>query len=106
MSNRRMAFVIAMCVFAWPLLAAEGVLIVQKTTSGDKTTTHQIQIQGDKMRAESIGPNGEPEVIVFDGAKQVVWLINPDKKTYTEMSKASMDALGARAADANARMAE
>jgi hypothetical protein len=102
----RAAGVAAMCLAAWPLHAADGVLIVEKATNGGKTQTNQIQIEKDRMRAETGGPGGEKRTVVFDGVKQVLWMINDDRKTYSEMTKADADRMGGQMSDAMARMQE
>ena len=43
------------------------------------------------MRAESTGMTGVKQVMIFDGTKQVMTTIDPDKKTYTEMTQADVD---------------
>jgi hypothetical protein len=96
----------ALCLTAWPLQAADGVLIVEKTTSGGNTVTNQIQIERDRMRAETVGRAGEKQTVVFDGIKQALWLINNDRKTYNEMTKADVDRLGGQMSDAMARLQE
>ena len=58
------------------------------------------------MRAESAGPDGVTQVFVFDGTAQVMRMINYDKKTYTEMTKADVDRMGAQMAGAMAQMQE
>jgi hypothetical protein len=100
------AGVATMCLAAWPLQAADGVLIVEKATSGGKTQTNQIQIEKDRMRAETAGPTGEKQTVVFDGVKQVLWIINDGRKTYSEMTKADVDRMGGQMSDAMARMQE
>jgi hypothetical protein len=98
------AFVAALCLAAWPLEAADGLLIVEKSTSGGSTQTNQIQIEKDKMRAEMTGQAGEKQAVVFDGAKQVLWVVNYDQKSYNEMTKADVDRLGGQMSDATAQM--
>ncbi len=98
------AFVATLCLSAWPLQAADGLLIVEKTTSGGSTQTNQIQIEKDRMRAEMIGQAGEKQAVVFDGAKQVLWLVNYDQKSYNEMTKADVDRLGGQMSSAMAQM--
>ena len=44
--------------------------------------------------------------MVFDGVKQVLWLINDGRKTYSEMTKADVDRMGGQMSDAMARMQE
>ena len=91
----------AFCLAASPLFAADGVLIVEKTTSGGNTKTNQIQIEKERMRAES-----DSQTVVFDGAKQVLWLINDGRKSYSEMTKADVDRMGGQLNDAMAKMQE
>jgi hypothetical protein len=100
------AGVAAMCLASWPLQAADGVLIVETATSGGKTQTNQIQIEKDRMRAETAGPAGEKQTVVFDGVKQVLWIIDDGRKTYSEMTKADVDRMGGQMSDAMARMQE
>jgi len=102
----RAAGVAAMCLAASPLHAADGVLIIEKATSGGKTQINQIQIEKDRMRAETAGPTGEKQTVVFDGVKQVLWIINDARKTYSEMAKADVDRMGGQMSDAMARMQE
>jgi len=91
----------AFCFAASPLFAADGVLIVEKTTTGGSTKTNQIQIEKERMRAES-----DTQTVVFDGTKQVLWLINDGRKSYSEMTKADVDRMGGQLNDAMAKMQE
>jgi hypothetical protein len=89
-----------------PLLAADGILIVEKTTTGGLTGTNQIQIEKTRMRAEATGVNGAKQVFIFDGATQVMRLINYDRKTYGEMTRAEVDRAGAQMATALTQLQE
>jgi hypothetical protein len=104
MSHGKAAFAVAMCLSVAPLLAADGILIVEKTTIGGKTQKNQVQIQGDMMRVEMTGAAGESQAVIFDGVKQVLWMVNYDKKTYTEMTKADLDRISGQMSDAMARV--
>jgi hypothetical protein len=106
LQTTRAALVAAMCLAVSPLHAADGVLIVEKTTTGGNTKTNQIQIEKDRMRAETAGQAGESQTVVFDGAKQTLWLINDGRKTYSELTKADADRLGGQMSDAMAKMQE
>jgi len=86
------------------LQAAAGLLIVEKTTSGATPATNQIQIEANRMRAESAGPGGGKQVVIFDGSRQVLTIIDNDNKTYSEMTRDDADALGAQLADAMAQI--
>lgn len=96
--------VLAASAPAWPLEAADGVLIVEKTTTAGSSQTHQIQVEKSRMRAEIAGPGGEKTAVVFDGTRQVIWIINLDRKTYNEMTKADVDRMGGQMAGAMAQM--
>jgi len=88
------------------LQAADGVLITEKSTTGAKIETRQIQIERNRMRVEVTDPNGSPQTIIFDGAKQVLWIIDPAKKSYIEMTKADADALAGQMSAATTQMQE
>ena len=47
-------------LLAGPATAADGVLIVQKVSTGGAPTTHQIQIEPHRMRAETAGRAARP----------------------------------------------
>ena len=77
--------------------AADGILIAQKSTSASgAVTTNQIQIEKTRMRAETADPNGRRQAMVFDGSAQVMRTIDDQAKTYTEMTKADFDRMGAQ----------
>jgi hypothetical protein len=93
-----------MCALAVGLQAADGVLLVQKTSSGTAAPqTHQIQIEKDRMRTEIAGP-ATRQAVVFDGTKQTMYMINLDRKTYSEITKADVDRFAAQAQDMMAKM--
>jgi hypothetical protein len=94
----------AVCVLTGTLHAASGVLVVEKTTSGASSQTNQIQIEPKRMRAESSGAAGRKQIVVFDATKQILTLIDPTKKTYTEMTKEDMDRLGGQVSAAMEQM--
>jgi hypothetical protein len=103
---RALFVLVAVGLPAWPLEATAGVLIVEKTIMGDNPPqTHQVQIDRDWMRMEH-QISGEKQAFVFDGAKQVIWIVNLAKKTYSEMTKADVDRLGGQMTEAMTRMQE
>ena len=87
---------------AW---AAQGLVIVEKTTINGAAETHQIQITPQRMRTDIGGPNG-PTTVMFDGAKQLLYLINPGRKTYSELTKAEADQMGSQLSGAMAQIQE
>ena len=48
------------------------------------------------MRAESTGMRGEKTVVIFDGTRQVLTMIDNEKKTYTEMTQEDAEKMGAQ----------
>jgi Domain of unknown function (DUF4412) len=98
-------FVAACLLTAARLGAADGVLIVQKHTSNGTTETSQTQIEKTRMRSER-GIGGRPQIIIFDGTAQVIRMIDPEKKTYRELTKADVDRLGSQMSGAMAQMQE
>lgn len=96
----------AMILSAAAAEAADGILIAQKMTSATGTvTTHQIEIEKTRMRAESEAA-GRKMKMIFDGTAQVMRTIDDDAKSYTEMSKADMEKMSAQMSGAMAQMQE
>jgi hypothetical protein len=100
----RLALVAAFIVPAAPLFAAEGVLLVQKVTTGTQTTTTNVQVEQQRMRDETVEDNGEKQAMVFDAVKQTMTTINYGSKTSSEITKAEADQMGAQVSDAMAQM--
>ena len=71
--------------------SADGILISQRVASGGNPLTIRVQITATRMRTEVAGPNGAVQVVIFDGGKQVLYMVDPARKTYTEMTKADAD---------------
>jgi hypothetical protein len=96
----------AAVLVAGQLHAADGIIITQTTTVSGKARTSRVQITKDRMRTEMVSSSGEAEAVVFDGARQVLWIINYDKKTYTELTKADIDRIGGQLNDTMAKLQE
>lgn len=88
---------------AW---AADGVVIVQKVTGSGTAMTHTIDIDAHRMRMETGGGPAGSQVFVFDGTHQVMLMINDTKKTYSEITKADIDAVSGQVSAAMAQMQE
>jgi hypothetical protein len=102
---KSITFAGALCVLTAASAAADGILLVSKSSSGGGAPqTSQIQIDGRRMRAEAIGERGDKTVVVFDGARKVMLLIDDGKKTVTEMTEADLDALGGMMAQMEQQM--
>ena len=94
----------AACALSVSLQGAAGVLIVETTTSSGAPSINRIQLEANRMRAEATGARGEKQVVIFDGARQVLLMIDDQNKTYTELTKADADALGAQMSQAMAQI--
>ena len=102
-----MVLACALFVLTGTARAADGVLLVMKTTpEGGASQTSQVQIDGRRMRAEAISATGEKQIAVFDGTKKVMMLIDDKQKTYVEVTEAEIEALGAQMAGMTAQMAQ
>ena len=92
---KNIAFASAFFVLTVTPAAADGILLVSKSTSGSGAPqTSQIQIDGRRMRAEVVGERGEKSSVVFDGTKKLMMIIDDRQKTVTEMTQADIDAIG------------
>ncbi len=103
---RRSTLIVLLALFATPAVgqSADGVFFTQRVTSGGPPVTIQTQIDATRVRTEMAGPNGVMNVTIFDGGKQVLYLVDPSRKTYVEMTKADVDRLGAQVLGAAAQM--
>lgn len=94
---KRVAIAIAAAaVTGAPSYAADGILIAQKITNNGNTTTTETQIEKTRMRTEVTGPTGRKQIMIFDGAAQVMRMVDEGAKTYSEMTKADVDRLSAQ----------
>jgi hypothetical protein len=74
--------------------AAQGIHLTQKLTNGTSTQTLQIELDNSHMRTELVNPvTGAKQIVIFDGEKQVLYIINSERKTYTEMTRTDVDRL-------------
>lgn len=104
--GRTTALAVAACFAAAQAWAADGVVIVQKVTGSGAAMTHQIDIDAHRMRMESGGGPAGTQVFVFDGTRQVMLMINDTNKTYSEITKADIDAVSGQVSAAMAQMQE
>jgi Domain of unknown function (DUF4412) len=84
--------------------SADGILILHRVTSEGDPITIRTQITATRMRTEVAGPNGAMNVTIFDGGKQVLYIVDPARKTYMEMTKADVDRESAQLQGAVAQM--
>jgi hypothetical protein len=76
--------------------SADGIVITQRVTSGGAPLTVRVHIDATRMRTEMASPSGVVNVTIFDGGRQVLYMVDPARKTYSEMTKADVDRLSAQ----------
>jgi hypothetical protein len=102
---RTAACVAALCLISAAARAADGVQIAERTTVDGTPQTNRVLIAKDLMRAEIADPaSGAKQTIIFDGTRQVIDIVNMDRKTYVEVTKAQLDQLGAQMHDMMGQM--
>jgi hypothetical protein len=84
--------------------SADGIVITQRVTSGGAPLTVRVHIDSTRVRTEMASPSGVVNVTIFDGGKQVLYMVDPARKTYSEMTKADVDRLSAQVQGAVAQM--
>jgi hypothetical protein len=93
---KRLFPVAALCLFFTSTYAANGLVISMKTTTGGATSTNQVQLDANHLRAEMAGRGGGQNTVVFDGVKQSMYIIDDGKKTYSEITKEDLDRVAAQ----------
>jgi len=89
------AFVAVLVCFTLSLSA--GLVIIQEGGEpGKDKMKFTMYVEGGKIRVETTMANGTKTASIFDGDRQVMWVLQPEQHTYMEMNAASMDAMGQR----------
>ena len=96
--------ILAGLMLAAPALAADGVQIVQKITQDSGVRTSRVQLDRTHVRTEMVDPSGAVQVVLFDATRQVLDVINVDRKTYVEYTKDELERMAAQMKDATAMM--
>jgi hypothetical protein len=106
MTLRSLVTVLGALAAASPHVAwgAQGVVVVEKTTTNGTPRTSQVQMTSQRMRADVGTTAGQTQTVIFDGVKQVMYLVNVERKTYSRMTKADVDQMGAQLSGAMAQM--
>jgi hypothetical protein len=90
-----------------PLLLIPALLLAAGATSwADVTIVSKIDdkpqtIQAAEHRVAMTGPEGG---MIFRGDRKLMWMIDPEKKSYSEMTEADMQAMAARMNEAMAQL--
>ena len=92
---KRLFCAAALCFFVTSTHAANGLVISMKSTKNGATSTDQIQLDANHMRAQMTGRGGG-NTMVFDGVKQSMYIIDDAQKTYSEVTKEDLDRAAAQ----------
>jgi hypothetical protein len=93
-----------LCALASRAEAADAIQMVQRTTTGAEVRTTQVQLDKTHLRTEITDASGAQQIVLFDGAKQTMYMINMEKKTYMEMTQADLERMAAQMQGAMATM--
>ena len=102
---RSAACLIALGCFA--LIARAGVMIQQEGTELGANKPKQkmtLYIESGKLRMDGEGPDSKKYGIIFDGDKQVMWMLSPDEGTYRELNGSQMEQIGQQMGQAMQQM--
>jgi hypothetical protein len=104
--NRGLTLTVLVAALTVPAFgqSANGIVITQRVTSAGAPMTVRMHMDGTRTRTEMSGPNGVTNVTIFDGGKQVLYTIDPARKTYSETTKADVERMGAQLRGAMAQM--
>ncbi len=104
--NTARFFMVIILTGLFSIVSAQGgYLFVNETESQigrQETTTAKAYIEKEKMRVES--ENGESTVLIFRDDKELFWMIDHGDKTYTEITKADLEKVQKKIADAMDRI--
>ena len=92
------------------VIAAQAGVVIQQVERepGSQNPAQQITmyIDAGKLRIESANPGGEDFVMIFDQARETVWMIQPGDGTYIEMTAAGIQKMKQSMDQAMGQMAE
>ncbi len=94
--SRRIAFFVLVALLSPP--AQAGLVISVQESDGRST----LYVEGKKLRMEKVGER--PHVAIFDGDASKFLQVDPEARTYSEMTRADGQAIAARLREAMARM--
>src|SRR5262249_46358724 len=95
----------AILTFA-PVVAKAVVVVQENGEVGAKDKRKTIMyLDNGRIRVEADGPSGK-NVVIFDGDKQGLWLIQPGDNSYSEITQETIAGLGQMMGQANQQMSD
>ena len=83
--------------------SAQGVVLSMRQTRGDQAATTVMQLDSTHVRAD-LGRGSNGAVVVFDGTAQVLRMIDSERKSYREVTRAQTAQVGALLAAVQAQL--
>ena len=104
-SGRRIVFLVGLQGVAW-LLPAGTIIQQEEREPGTSKVKAQatISIDAGKLRMEQESAAAGKSVMIFDQSKQVVWMIEPAKNSYMELTAAQVQQMGGQMQQAMKQM--
>jgi len=104
MNNVRFALFLAVVVCVTLSLSAGVVIVQEGGEPGKDKMKFTMFVEGGKIRVETTMADGRKTIAIFDGDKQVMWMLQPEQHTYMEMNAASMEGMSQQLAQAQQKM--
>jgi len=104
-SGRRIVFLVGLQGVAWVLQAGTIIQQEEREPGTSKVKAQAtISIDAGKLRMEQEKPGEGKSVMIFDQSKQVVWMIEPAKNSYMELTAAQVQQMGGQMQEAMKQM--
>lgn len=100
-----LVFLAGCLVYGAALAGVYSESVMYTSKNPDKQTVTKMYLEGDKLRIEQPGEEGSI-IIIYRGDKNLVWMIEPDKKRYEETTKEDVQKMKAQIEQAKAKMEE
>lgn len=95
------------CLMGILAVAAHAGTVIQQEggeIGAAKKSKVTLYLDSGKLRVETQEPDGKNNIVIFDGAKQVMYMISPSDNSYRELDKATVDAMGQQMSKAMEQM--
>lgn len=87
--------VVVLTLLAGASASAQGVVMVlNETTGGGQVTQSRMQLDATHVRADVRDQRGQQAVVLYDATAQLVRIVNPGARTYTELTQKEMQSIG------------
>lgn len=96
--------ILAVCLAPLPAFAADGVVMVQTITTGSNVARSEVQMSRTHLRTDLVDAAKRQQVIIYDGTKDVLYIIDVAGKSYVEMTRADAERMGAQMQAATAAL--